>query len=95
MLTLAFIVLLAQAQNFVTLEVCYLDVKATPWETRPDPKGRELFIRADQVLLIKPMPAGAVGMECAKICAAHGCQYVIGSVRDIFRIIGAETDAAD
>ena len=89
---LALIVILAQAQNFVTLEVCYMDVRATPWETKLDPQRRKLFVRADQVLLIRPMPAGVVGVECTKVCAAHGCQYVVGTIEEIVEIIGGSRD---
>ena len=95
MITLFLIVILAQAQIFVTLEVCYLDAMATPWETRPDPQGRELFVRPDQVLLIKPMAANVVGVECVRVCAAHGCQYVMGSVQEILGLIEGRAEAFD
>ena len=81
-------VFLAQAVDFVMLKVCYLDMRGSSWESRPDPQGRELFIRSDQVLLIKPMPPNVVGVACSKICTAHGCQYVVGSIQEIAVLFG-------
>jgi len=90
MIALLLIILLAQADDFVTFDVCYLDVNAHPWEFRPHPRGHILSIRPSAVLVVRSPAIRAGGIHCTRISATHGSSFVIGTPDQIQQALEAK-----
>lgn len=81
-LPLLLIIFLAQANDFVTFEICRVDYMATPWEARH--AGEEPFsFRPSAITAIQELPQSVVGLRCSKICSARHCVFVIGTEQDV------------
>ncbi len=86
---LAILILLqvVQANEFVEFRVCYLDIKAHPWEFRPHPEDQSLYIRKGQILTVINVYPEAAGLPCVRVCAAHGCKFVQGTIASVMKTL--------
>ena len=85
---------LVQANDFTSFRVCYLDTNAHPWEFRPHPEGHEFNLRRDQIVYVEDPTLNAAGIECARVCTAQGCKFVVGSVASVMRILKGSENAS-
>lgn len=83
---------LAQAQSFLEFKVCFLDFNATPWEFRPHPQEQIFYARRDQIIYISEVDFEAGGLECVKVCSAHGCKFIIGGLAEVMSVITGARD---
>ena len=86
---LAILILLqvVQANDFVEFKVCYLDTRADPWEFGPHLEEQIIVIRKGQILMITNPHPQAAGIPCVRICAAHGCKFVEGSIASVMKTL--------
>ncbi len=82
---LAILILLqvVQANDFVSFKVCFLDTMAHPWEFRPHPEDENFYVRADMILYVSEVSYKTSGIDCVRVCSAHGCKFVIGTVASV------------
>ena len=84
-----------QANEFVSFDVCYLDLKAHPWEFRPHPKGHAFNIRRNQIVYIETPSFETAGIDCTRVCAIRNCKFVVGTLASVMEILRGTTNAAD
>ena len=76
-----------QANEFVEFKVCFLDTRASPWEFGPHLEGQVFYIRKGQILTITNPYPQAAGTPCVRVCAAHGCKYVLGTIDSVMKTL--------
>ena len=89
---LAILILLQTVQtgDFVSFRVCYLDLKAHPWEFRPHPRGHIFNVRPERVLYVEIPSYETAGIDCVRACSAHGCKFVIGTLGSVMKTLRGE-----
>ena len=86
--------LLAQANDFVRFDICYLDLRADPWKFISHPEGHWAKIRADTVGGLTDARLGysqeVSGIECTRLYTADGTFFVVGSVKQVCQRLGGK-----
>ena len=76
------IIFLAQANDFVTFEICRVDYMATPWEARHADEP-PFSIRPTAISIFQELPPSVHGLRCTRICIWGECRFVIGTEQDV------------
>ena len=77
------VVLLAQAGDFVTFEVCRVTYDKTPWGIASPADEEPFDLRPGQVGFIQPLPHSVAGLRCTRVCSQVSCRFVIGTRQEV------------
>lgn len=75
------VVLLAQV--WVVFHVCYLDSSVDPPRFIPDPLGREMYVRPEEVTAIFTPHPDIGGIDCVQIGGHQQNLFVVGTVEQV------------
>ncbi len=76
---------LAQADDFVSFTVCFLDTRASPWEFRPHPRQPPFRIRPSAVEVIRSVRDLGAGIDCVQIASSGKSIFVVGTVEAVMQ----------
>ncbi len=95
LIALLMLLQVVQANDFVSFDVCYLDFSASPWEFRPHEETRVFYVRPEEILHVTAPTFPTAGLECVRVCSAHGCRFVVGTPESVIQRLRGKKNASE